>query len=225
MEAAFLARPNRFLAEVMLGGRRELAHVPDPGRLTELLLPRARVRLRPEPGTGRRTSWTMIGVECPSGWVNIDSRLPNLLFAEALGEGGPEGFQGTRSWRAESRYGRSVLDFRLEPAGGSEPPCLVEVKGCTLVVDGLALFPDAPTARGARHVEELTRAKREGLRACLVMVVKHPSPGIFRPNRETDPLFASVLEKAVAAGVEVLAYHAPWREGGIRLEGHLPVEA
>lgn len=223
-EATFIARPNRFLAEVRLGRRRETAHVPDPGRLTELLLPGARVRVRPATGAGRRTAWTMIGVECPAGWVNIDSRLPNLLFAEALDKSGPEGFEGTRSWRAEYRYGRSVLDFRLEPAGETDPPCLVEVKGCTLVLDGLALFPDAPTARGARHVEELIQAKKEGFRTCLVMVVKHPSPCVFQPNRETDPCFSSVLEEAVAAGVEVMAYHAPWREEGIRLEDRLPVE-
>lgn len=223
-EAIFLARPNRFLAEVEVRGRREFAHVPDPGRLTELLQPGVRVRLLPAAGIGRRTAWTMIGVECPSGWVNIDSRLPNLLFAEALGEGGPEGFEGTRKWQAEFRYGSSVLDFYLEPEGQTEPPCLVEVKGCTLVVDGLALFPDAPTARGARHVEELIRAKREGFRACLVMAVKYPAARLFRPNRETDPRFASALREAGAAGVEILAYHAPWRGGGIRLEGRLPIE-
>jgi sugar fermentation stimulation protein A len=219
-EAEFLARPNRFLAEVRVGRRKEHAHVPDPGRLTELLVPGVRVRLRPAPPGKRRTAWTMIGVECELGWVNVDSRLPNLLFAEALRQGSLEEFPGVRAWRAEYRYGRSVLDFYLE----AELPCLVEVKGCTLVVEGEALFPDAPTERGARHLEELTLARREGYRSCLVIAVKYPAGRVFRPNRATDPAFAGALERAVAAGVEVLPYLAPWRGREMRLEGRLPFE-
>jgi sugar fermentation stimulation protein A len=162
----------------------------------------------------------LIGVECDRGWVNVDSRLPNLLFAEALREGSLEEFKGTRAWKPEYRYGRSVLDFFLK----TSPPCLVEVKGCTLVVGGEARFPDAPTARGARHLEELTRARREGYRACLVMVVKHPAGRAFRPNRDTDPAFAGALGEAATAGVEVLPYLAPWRGREMRLEMRLPVE-
>jgi sugar fermentation stimulation protein A len=219
-EAIFLTRPNRFLAEVRVGRRRESVHVPDPGRLTELLIPGVKVRLRPATGGKRRTAWSMIGVECPQGWVNIDSQLPNLLFVEALRAGSLEEFSGMDTWRSEYRYNRSVLDFRLE----ADPPCLVEVKGCTLVVDGLALFPDAPTSRGTRHVEELIEARRSGFRSCLVMAVKHPAPRVFRPNRATDPAFADALNDAVAVGVEVLAYHAPWRGREMSLEERLPVE-
>ena len=218
-EAEFLERPNRFLAEVRVGGRKEWAHVPDPGRLTELLLPGARVRLRPAPAGRRRTAWTLIGVESEDGWVNIDSRLPNLLFSEALRAGSLDEFPEPGAWRSEYRYGRSVLDFYLE----GEPPCLVEVKGCTLVEEGTALFPDAPTARGVRHLQELARARREGFRSCLVMVVKHPAGRVFRPNRATDPAFADALAEAAAEGVEVLAYLAPWREREMRLKGRIPV--
>lgn len=220
IEAEFLARPNRFLAEVRVGGQREHTHVPDPGRLTELLVPGVKVRLRPAPPGKRRTAWTMIGVECEHGWVNIDSRLPNLLFAEALRVSTLAEFRGIRAWRPEYRYGRSVLDFLL----AADPPCLVEVKGCTLVVDGTALFPDAPTTRGTRHLEELTQARREGYRACLVVVVKHPAGRAFRPNRATDPAFADALRAACDAGLEVLPYLAPWRGREMELEERLPVE-
>ncbi len=218
-EAVFLERPNRFLAAVELDGERAEAHVPDPGRLSELLLPGARVRLRASPRPGRRTAWDLIGVECPEGWVNIDSRLPNLLFAEALREGRLKEFAGLTRIVPERRYGGSVLDFLLE---GEGPPCLVEVKGCTLAVNGVALFPDAPTARGARHLEELARAAEDGYRACAVFVVKHPGARTFSANAETDPAFASALRRAAERGVEVIPYLAPWRGREIRLERRLP---
>lgn len=219
-EAVFIERPNRFLAVVDLGGRSERAHVPDPGRLRELLVPGAELRLRAAPAPGRRTAWDVIGVRCPQGWVNIDSRLPNLLFAEALREGRLEEFPAGCSIQAEPRFGASRLDFLLECGG---PSCLVEVKGCTLVVDGLALFPDAPTIRGSRHLEELIKAKAAGYRACVVMVVKHPGGEAFAPKEDTDPLFAATLRRAAAAGVEVLAYLAPWRGKRIQLERRLGV--
>jgi sugar fermentation stimulation protein A len=219
-EAVFLERPNRFLACIEVDGKREEAHVPDPGRLTELLIPGTRVRLRSAPAPGRRTAWDMIGVKCPQGWVNIDSRLSNLLFAEALMEGRLAEFSAGSHIRPEYRYGASRLDFLLECGG---PPCLVEVKGCTLVVEGTALFPDAPTLRGSRHLEELVRAAGEGYRACMVMVVKHPGGRVFAPHESTDPLFASNLRRAAAVGVEVLAYLAPWRGRHISLEKRIAV--
>ncbi len=219
-EAVFRERPNRFLALVEVDGESAEAHVPDPGRLKELLVPGARVRLRPAPAPGRRTAWDLIGVKCPQGWVNIDSHLSNRLFAEAVREGRLEEFPAECVVHGEYSYGTSRLDFLLECGG---PPCLVEVKGCTLVVDGTALFPDAPTLRGSRHLEELVKAVGEGYRACLVIAVKHPGGEVFSPHEATDPLFASTLRRAAAAGVEVLAYLAPWRGRTMRLEKRLPV--
>ncbi|MBC7247469.1 MAG: DNA/RNA nuclease SfsA [Actinobacteria bacterium] len=218
-DAVFLERPNRFLALVELEGERVRAHVPDPGRLHELLIPGARVRLRAAPGWGRLTSWDLIGVACPEGWVNIDSRLPNSLFSEAVREGRLDDFPGITRIAPEYRFGDSVLDFLLEGRG---PHCLVEVKGCTLVVDGVAQFPDAPTKRGSRHLAELARAREQGLRACVVFVVKHPGGRAFSANRDTDPLFADSLEHAVGYGVEVIPYFAPWEGQEIRLRSRLP---
>ncbi|GEM_PF-74467 len=221
-DAVFLERPNRFLAVVEVGGVREEAHVPDPGRLQELLVPGADARLRPAAGKGRRTSWDLIGVACREGWVNIDSRLPNLLFAEAVRAGWLEEFTKVTRIIPEYRHGSSVLDFLLE---GEGPPCLVEVKGCTLSVGGLALFPDAPTARGSRHLEELMEARRRGMRACAVFVVKHPGGRAFSANRGTDPLFAATLDRAAGEGVEIIPYLATWRGREMRLETRLPYQA
>ena len=218
-EALFLKRPNRFLAAVEQEGERVWAHVPDPGRLRELLVPGARVRVMPAASKGRRTAWDLFGVACPQGWVNIDSRLPNLLFAEAVRGAELEEFPNITHLDPEYRFGNSVLDFLLH---GGDRPCLVEVKGCTLAVDRLALFPDAPTARGSRHLEELVKARREGFRACAVFVVKHPAAVAFTANRETDPVFASTLERAYEQGVEIIAYLAPWRGREIRLASRLP---
>lgn len=220
-EGIFLERPNRFLAVVEVDGAREEAHVPDPGRLRELLVYGAGVRLRPAAAKGRRTAWDLIGVACPEGWVNIDSRLPNLLFEEAVRGGYLAEFANVTRVIPEYRFGDSILDFLLE---GDGPPCLVEVKGCTLSVGGLALFPDAPTARGSRHLEELIEARGRGLRACAVFVVKHPGARAFAANRETDPRFASTLTRALASGVEVIPYLAPWRGHEMRLEGRLPFQ-
>lgn len=218
-EGVFLARPNRFLAEVEVAGRKEFAHLPDPGRLTELLSPGVEVRLQPARSTGRRTRWTLIGVRCLDGWVNVDSRLPNALFEEALAEGRLPDFEGVRAWKREVPLGGSIIDFLLE----GEPPCLVEVKGCTLVEAGEALFPDSPTARGTRHVRELAYAKERGMRACVVFVVKHPEARLFRPNLATDPLFAHALRGASERGVEAYAYLAPWKGREIRMERRLTV--
>jgi sugar fermentation stimulation protein A len=215
----FLGRPNRFLAQVRLGREKVQAHLPDPGRLTELLVPGAKVRLLPSSREGRRTAWTLIGVECPAGWVNVDSRLPNQLFEEALREGRLPEFSGVSEWRREYRYGGSVIDFLL----AGDPPCLAEVKGCTLVVGETALFPDAPTSRGTRHLGELEAARARGMRSCVVFVVKHPAAREFRANRDTDPLFAEALASATAAGVEALAYLAAWRGREIRLGERMPV--
>ncbi|NPV60768.1 MAG: hypothetical protein HPY75_14055 [Actinobacteria bacterium] len=140
-DAVFLERPNRFLAVAELEGKRVEAHVPDPGRLAELLRPGARVRLRPALAPGRRTAWDMIGVRCQEGWVNIDSRLPNLLFAEAVREGRLAEFGRACDITPEYPFGRSRFDFRLDCGGA---PCLVEVKGCTLVTGGERFYADRP---------------------------------------------------------------------------------
>jgi len=210
-EAVFLARPNRFVAEVELAGGRETVHVKNTGRCRELLRPGARVILAAGEGKGRKTAWDLVTVEKPGlGWVNIDSQAPNQVVREWLDRGG---LPGVTSVRPEFTYGSSRVDFCLERGG---KPCLLEVKGCTLERDGLGWFPDAPTLRGAKHLRELAAARSAGWDCILAFVIALPGVRQVLPNRETDLAFAEALAAAEKAGVQVL--HLPCAVGPDRLE-------
>ena len=195
-EAVFLERPNRFIARVELAGTVETVHVKNTGRCRELLLPGARVLLTPGLGPGRKTAYDLIGVyKAELGLVNIDSAAPNRVAAEWLEAGDFDRI------RPEYTYGASRLDFCMEKGGEA---FLMEVKGCTLEVDGVGYFPDAPTLRGVKHLRELASAAARGCRCVLAFVIQMEGVREVRPNRETHPEFAQALEEAKAAGVRVL---------------------
>ena len=194
--AAFLARPNRFLAQVRLDGAETVCHVKNTGRCRELLLPGAPVILEKAANPARRTAYDLVAVYKGDTLVNIDSQAPNRLAAEYL----PTLFPGA-GIRPECVFGDSRLDFRVElPAGAA----YVEVKGVTLEEDGLALFPDAPTARGTRHLRALMRAKGAGYGAAVLFVIQMEGCREFAPNGRTDPEFVRTLRQARDAGVDVL---------------------
>lgn len=198
-EAVFLARPNRFVAEVELAGKRETVHVKNTGRCRELLLPGARVILAAGEGSRRKTAWDLITVMKPGlGWVNIDSQAPNRVVREWLDRGG---IPGLTAVRPEYAWGASRMDFCLER---EERRILLEVKGCTLERGGVGWFPDAPTLRGTKHLRELASARKAGWDCILAFVIALPGVREVLPNRETDPGFADALAEAEAAGVEVL---------------------
>lgn len=220
VKATFRERVNRFRVRAELGGREVHAYFPNPGRLRELLLPDAPLMLRPAAGAKRVTAFDVFAVMSRDGWVTVDSRLPNALFAEAVSQDFLDEFVGYRTTRAEVRLGRSVLDFLLE----NDTPCLVEVKGCTLVREGKALFPDAPTARGARHLEELALARAEGFRSCLVVIVQRGGAEVFTTNDATDPSFGRAARKAAAAGVEFIAYRTEMDEEELGVGKRLRVD-
>lgn len=200
VKAAFLDRPNRFVAHVELDGRVETVHVKNTGRCRELLVPGAEVWLT-EPGTpGRKTRYDLIAVRKGSGLlVNVDSQAPNAVAGEWLAG------LGFDRIIPEYRYGESRLDFFLERAhpGGVEA-CLVEVKGCTLERGGVGWFPDAPTERGVRHLHTLRQAAGGGFRAALLFVIQMDGVGEVRANVQTHPEFGAELEAAQAAGTGVL---------------------
>ena len=203
----FVQRYNRFLLQVRLEDSGELAdvHMADQGRLKELLLPEKRVWLRPASNPHRKTRWTAVLVESPSGeeLVSLDTTLPNRLVGVALQAGAMEEFQGWSFQRAEVSMGRSRLDFLLRGPEGRQ--MAVEVKSVTLVEDGLALFPDAVTARGARHVRELAEiAGRDGWEAAVLFVLQRPDAREIRAARRIDPVFAQALQEARASGVQIL---------------------
>ena len=193
--AVFLDRPNRFVAHVLLGGKPETVHVKNTGRCRELLRPGAEVWLERAETPGRKTGFDLIAVRKDSGvLVNIDSQAPNQAVKAWLEA---QGFSGIVP---EYRFGSSRIDFRMEKDGR---PYLLEVKGCTLEVDGVGYFPDAPTERGVKHLRELTRAVGEGWRAAIAFVIQMDGVTEVRPNAATHPEFAAALQAAAEAGVEV----------------------
>ncbi|KJS64317.1 MAG: sugar fermentation stimulation protein [Peptococcaceae bacterium BICA1-7] len=201
-EAVFLCRRNRFVGEVEFGGGRELAHVPSSGRMTELLYPGAPVYIAPASSPGAKLRYRILMAENSGHKVSVDSLLPNRLVYRALAEGVLPELEGYTRIRREAAYGQGRFDFFLEGAGAG---CYLEVKSVTLVRDGVALFPDAPSERGARHMEELALAKREGFRAVVLFVIQRQDACSFSPNSAGDPHFGRQLSRAALAGVEVLA--------------------
>ena len=218
--ARFLRRLNRFAALVELNGTRFRVHVCNSGRLRELLTAGRRVWLEPSRTPGRRTAFTLALVQLRSGYVSADAHLPNALVAEALGRGAITGLRGSRILRREPRLGRHRLDFLLEGDGGV---CLLEVKSVSLVRDKVALFPDAPTARGKAHLEVLAAARRHGEGAAVLFIIQRRDAHSFTPHYEADPAFAVALGRAARAGVHVLAMRCRVSRYGVALDEPVPI--
>ena len=196
VRAVFVDRLNRFAARVSIRGQIETVHVKNTGRCRELLIPGAEVWVTASSNPLRKTRYDLITVRKGNGVLyNIDSQAPNLVVAEWL-----KG-QGFDRVSPEYRYGDSRIDFYMEK--GIER-YLMEVKGCTLEVDGIGYFPDAPTQRGVKHLRELIRATQEGFLSILAFVIQMDGVSEVRANMATDPEFGEALEEAKAAGVKVL---------------------
>lgn len=230
VKGTFLQRLNRFAARVEVEGTCHLVHVPTSGRLRELLVPGAEVRLLPARHHHRRTRYTLVlvrtgedavqsgpnlegggqGSSAPPVWVDLRAAQANALFLQALRQGFWPELVGLGFQRREVSYAHSRLDFALGPAGEpafkNRPGCLVEVKSVTLVKAGRGLFPDAPTERGTRHLAALREAKAEGLRAAVVFAVQRPDALLVSPYDATDSRFGRALREAARAGVELYAF-------------------
>lgn len=198
-DAVFLQRPNRFIAQVLLHGQEETVHVKNTGRCKELLVPGAKVYLEKGKNPARKTAWDLIAVEKGDRLINMDSQLPNKVAEEWLAQGG---FGHFSQLFREQTWGASRLDFCLKDSHRIK---YVEVKGVTLEEGGKVYFPDAPTARGVKHLEELTRIRREGMEAAVLFVVQMDGVTAFSPNDATDPAFGDALRRAADAGVEIAA--------------------
>ena len=220
VEARFLTRLNRFAALVEMAGQEVMVHIANSGRMRELLVPGRRLLLTPAAGEHRKTQFDLALVDLGTTLVSADTRLPNGLVAEALAKGHLPQFIEYPELRREVRYGDSRLDFLLEGPSGR---CYGEVKSVTLVVDGIGLFPDAPTVRGVKHIKELSRAVAEGYRAAIVFVVQRADAVAMSPNDAADPAFGAALRAAQAAGVEVYAYNCAVSPSEIRLTSPLPI--
>ncbi|MBI4197784.1 MAG: DNA/RNA nuclease SfsA [Chloroflexi bacterium] len=220
-EAVFLARLNRFAALVRLNGAETLAHVPNSGRLRELLQPGNRIYLTPAPPSATRvTQYDLSLVDLGGCLVSADARAATTLAYEWLtGRLLPE-FTGYTQVVRESTFGESRLDLLLL---GDGPNHYVEVKSATLVHGDTALFPDAPTTRGRKHVGSLMKAVEMGHQASVLFVVQRSDAGSFSPNDDADPAFGAALRKACAAGVRAYAYNCRLTLQEITLHRRLPV--
>lgn len=220
--ATFIRRVNRFVAEVEVGGAVVRAHVKNTGRCAELLVPGYRVWLERSDKANRRTAWDLVGVEKPvpggARYVNLDSMAPNRAAGEWLAAGG---LGALENLRAEVTVGDSRFDFVAEQGGR---PVAIEVKGCTLERGGVALFPDAPTLRGLKHVRGLMRLAGEGWRCVLLVVIQMKGVEVFTPNRDAQPAFADALAEAREKGVEIVAVDCAARPGSVEIDQGVRVE-
>ena len=195
----FISRPNRFIAHIEIGEKEEICHVKNTGRCRELLPVGAKVWCEKSDNPARKTQYDLIAVQKGDRLINMDSQAPNAAAKEWL-EGG--GLGKLENIRPESRCGNSRFDFSFTKDG---QVCFLEVKGVTLENDGVCAFPDAPTTRGAKHLQELTALAGQGYGAYVLFVIQMTDVSCLHPNDATDPAFASALRKAAAAGVKILA--------------------
>lgn len=195
VEAKFISRPNRFIAQVELDGEQLTVHVKNTGRCRELLLPGSTVYIEKASNPERKTPYDLIAVETPIGIINIDSQAPNAVVKEWLAK------QDYDYICPEYKYGDSRIDFYMKKG---DEEYLLEVKGCTLIKNGIGYFPDAPTERGVKHLRELAKATTLGYKAMIGFVIQVDGVTEVRPNIDTHPEFGIALKEAKAAGVEVL---------------------
>lgn len=219
IEATLHERPNRFLGVVDIDGREELCFIPNPGRMHELMVPNARVYLLEKRGEHRKTRYDMVLVDYGGVMVGVDSRLPNKLLAEAVNAGRLNDFRGYTGEKTEPVFHDSRLDLVLSDG---QKRVMVETKSCTLVEDGVALFPDAPTKRGARHMRTLVKALETG-RSAAVFVIQRGDASEFRPNDGTDPEFGEALRRAASMGVETYAYVSDVSLRGVEIREKIPL--
>ncbi|MBC8175359.1 MAG: DNA/RNA nuclease SfsA [Candidatus Marinimicrobia bacterium] len=201
-DAIFIERPNRFLVVAKVNGKCVESHLPDPGRLTELLIPGAALKVRwvPESQTNRKTKWTAVLVNKNGQWISIDSTLPNRFIKELLKQNKLPMFQGYQFVRSEVSVKGHRFDFLLEK---DDHPFFLEVKSVTLVKNGVAMFPDAITERGVRHVTALADLVKSGVGAGVLFVCQRSDVKLFRPQWDRDHRFAEVLVMADRVGVKI----------------------
>jgi sugar fermentation stimulation protein A len=218
-----LRRYKRFLADVRLRDGKEITVLcPNTGTMKTCCEPGREVRLSYHPGDARKYPHTWEMIRMDAGWVGVNTGLPNNLVAMAVQYGLIPEFVSAKTVRREVKYGQSSrIDLLLEgPAG----PCYVEVKNVSMVEGGAALFPDAVTERGLKHLEELTRVVRDGQRAAMLFLVQRPDGAVFRPADAVDPEYGRGLRAAREAGVEVLVYRARVSPEGVQWGESVPTD-
>ena len=217
-KAVFLERPNRFIAYTELNGRKETVHVKNTGRCAELLVPGASVYIQRSANPDRKTKWDLISVEKGERMINMDSQIPNRLVEEWIRGG--HLFRDVTLVRPETTYGNSRFDLYVEAEGKR---IFIEVKGVTLEENGVCRFPDAPSERAVKHLEELILAKQEGYETYVFFVIQMKDVRYFTPNTDTHPVFAEALRRAAAAGVHILAYDCTVSPDSIEIDSPVDI--
>ena len=218
-QGSFLERPNRFLAYAELAGKKEVIHVKNTGRCAELLKPGAVIYVQESQNPKRKTKWDLIAVEKGDRIINMDSQIPNRVVQEWIEEGNL--FENVRLVKPETTYCNSRFDLYVET--GDKRKIFIEVKGVTLEENGVVRFPDAPSERAVKHLEELGYAVKEGYEAYVFFVIQMKGVRYFTPNRDTHPAFCDALKRAQAAGVHVLAYDCEVSADSIEVNEEVPV--
>ena len=218
IEATFINRPNRFIANVELEGDIIQVHVKNTGRCRELLIPGVSVILEESDNLSRKTKYDLVCVKKNQNWINMDSQLPNKAAAEWIQGGGlfPEPVQVY----TEKTYGNSRFDFYIE---SEKRKAFIEVKGVTLEEEGIASFPDAPTIRGIKHLNELVKCMEDGYEAYVLFVIQMKGIHVFKPNWKTHKEFGDALIHAFEKGVTILAYDCEVTEDSMNISNPVPV--
>lgn len=216
----FINRPNRFIAEVEIDGKVEVVHVKNTGRCREILLPDAEVYLQHVESPTRKTKYSLISARKGQMLINIDSQVPNQVVYEAILNHEVDILNNHVFLKREVTYSHSRFDLYFET---EKDKGFVEVKGVTLEKDGIALFPDAPTERGTRHIMELIEAVKEGYKGYLFLLIQMKGCHSFRPNHITDPKFSEALKLASDSGIEIVAYDCDVTEDSIEISEKTPI--
>lgn len=220
LPAEFIVRRNRFVAKVAPAGRRVDAFVPTTGRLGELLVPGAAARLLTAENPARKLQYDLAQVRYERTWVSVNAAQANRLFAEAIERKIIPALVDWETDRPEVRWGDSRFDWRLRSDART---MLVEVKSVTLVEDGRGLFPDAPTARGAKHARELAAFVRDGGEAAIAFVAQRADAQTISPHERQDPVFTAALREASAAGVRLIGLRCRCHARGVDVLDEIPV--
>ena len=214
----FLERPNRFIAHVEILGKKEIVHVKNTGRCAELLVPGTTVYVQKSDNLERKTQWDLIGVEKGNRMINMDSQIPNRVVEEWIRQGNL--FPNTTLIKPETTFGKSRFDLYIEV---DRRKIFMEIKGVTLEDNGVVRFPDAPTERGVKHVEELAEAVKAGYESYLFFVIQMKDVKYLAPNMKTHAAFGEAMKKAREQGVNILAYECQVEKDSIEITKEVPV--
>lgn len=220
-EGIFIERPHRFGAKVRMNHGVEYVHVKNTGRCREILIPGTKVFLEKSSNPDRKTGYSVVSAYKGSMLINIDSQVPNKVVYDALISQQIGELPEMKLIKREVSYGNSRFDIYYETLNGQKG--FIEIKGVTLDVNGTAMFPDAPTIRGRRHLIELADAVKSGFKSHVFFLIQYRPVNLFVPNKITDPNFADALKYAFSSGVSIHAYDCIVTEKGIELGNSVPV--